>query len=130
MKADLESVFTRLRELLAGHSAGFTISEDTSTKYSLQAPVGAATLRAWRGKAKASAIPVAWVQIGKGYVSYHLMGVYGAPRLMDKYSNELKARMQGKSCFNFKRIDENLFGELSCLTADSLAAMKRGEVIS
>ena len=31
-------------------------------------------------------------------------------------SPELKKRMQGKSCFNFKEVDENLFKELATLT--------------
>jgi len=31
-------------------------------------------------------------------------------------SPELKRRMQGKSCFNFKEIDEKLFKELARLT--------------
>ena len=31
-------------------------------------------------------------------------------------SPELKKRMQGKSCFNFKEVDEQLFKELATLT--------------
>jgi len=31
-------------------------------------------------------------------------------------SPELKKRMQGKSCFNFKEVDEKLFKELARLT--------------
>jgi hypothetical protein len=31
-------------------------------------------------------------------------------------SPELKKRMQGKSCFNFKEVDEKLFRELGNLT--------------
>jgi hypothetical protein len=31
-------------------------------------------------------------------------------------SPELKKRMQGKSCFNFKTVDEKLFKELAKLT--------------
>ncbi len=45
------------------------------------------------------------------------MGVYGNPKLLDDSSNELRARMQGKSCFNFKSVDELLFGELERLTS-------------
>ena len=67
---------------------------------------------------------VAWVQTGKTYVAYHLMGVYGNPKLLQACSPALKARMQGKSCFNFTKIDEPLFRELADLTARSLAGMK------
>jgi hypothetical protein len=57
------------------------------------------------------------VQPMKNYVSYHLMPVYGSPALAATISPELKKRMQGKSCFNFKTVDAALFAELGVLTA-------------
>ena len=75
-------------------------------------------------------IPVAWVQIGKAYVSYHLMGVYGNTGLRDGMSKELKARMQGKTCFNFKVIDEKLCKELDPLTAQAIAAFRKAGYIA
>jgi hypothetical protein len=59
MKTDLGlgNVFARLRELLAAHRHGFTVTTDTPTKYCLDAPVGPATVKAWGGKAKSSTIP-------------------------------------------------------------------------
>jgi hypothetical protein len=58
------------------------------------------------------------------------MGVYGNPKLLEACSGKLRAHMQGKSCFNFKVMDEALFNELEQLTADSLAAMKKAGFIS
>ena len=69
-------------------------------------------------------IPVAWVQIAKGYVSYHLMGVNGNAKLCDGMSQELKARMQGKTCFKFKAADDELFAELDRLTCESITALR------
>ena len=60
------------------------------------------------------------IQIKKNYVSYHLMPVYVNPTLLDDISPELKKRMQGKSCFNFKLIDKKLFKELRGLTKRGL----------
>jgi len=56
------------------------------------------------------------VKTGKAYVSFYLMSVYAAPDLLKGMSPELKKRMQGKSCFNFKEVDEKLFRELGKLT--------------
>jgi hypothetical protein len=56
------------------------------------------------------------VQIKKNYVSYHLMPVYVYPELLKSISPELKRRMQGKSCFNFRSADPELFEELAALT--------------
>jgi hypothetical protein len=63
----------------------------------------------------------AGTRLGKRYVSYYLMGVYAAPELMAGMSPELKRRMQGKSCFNFTKIDKALFSELAALTRESIA---------
>lgn len=56
------------------------------------------------------------VKINKNYVSYHLMPVYVKPDLIKNISSDLKKRMQGKSCFNFKTVDKKLIKELSLLT--------------
>src|SRR5205085_2048008 len=123
-------VFHRLREILQKHAGAFRVERDTADHYSLHGPVGPATLRAWRGKMRSDTIPVAWVQIGKAYVAYHLMGVYGNRSLLQGCTPELRSRMQGKSCFNFKQVDDALFRELEQLTARSLAGMKAAGFIS
>ena len=130
MSPQFQAVFIRLRGILEKHAASFTVGQDKSGHYSLEAPVGPATLRAWRGKVRAPTIPVGWVQTGKAYVSFHLMGVAGSPKLLDGCSAELRAHMQGKSCFNFKVVDEILFQELEQLTIDSLTGMKKAGYIA
>jgi hypothetical protein len=122
-------VFARLRDILKKNSDGLKVEPNKDNHYGLTAPIGPATVQAWGGKMKSPTIPVAWVQEGKAYVSYHLMGVYGNPKLLDGASKKLLARMQGKSCFNFKMVDEVLFDELEKLTVDSIAGMKKGGFI-
>lgn len=56
------------------------------------------------------------VVINKNYVSFHLFPVYMFPDLLQTISPELKNRMQGKSCFNFKTIENNMSAELKLLT--------------
>ena len=48
------------------------------------------------------------------------MGAYDG-ELVKSISPELRKRMQGKTCFNFTRIDEPLFAELEALTAKAIA---------
>ena len=45
------------------------------------------------------------VEIKKSYVSAHLIPVYAHPEMLDHISTDLRGRMQGKSCFNFRKID-------------------------
>lgn len=58
--------------------------------------------------------------IMKSYVSFHLVPVYAYPDLLESASPELKKRMQGKSCFNFKSMEPALFRELSALAGEGL----------
>jgi hypothetical protein len=69
--------------------------------------------------------PTTWfgaTRVGKRYVSYYLMPVYVKPDLLDSVSPELRKRMQGKSCFNFAKVDERLLSELEELTKRGYAA--------
>ena len=117
-------VFHALRNVLEKHAAGLADSEDTSTKYCLEAPVGPATIQSWGGKVRRPQIPVAWVDVGKSYVSYHLMGIV-APSVQAGMSTTLKAHMQGKACLNFTVIDDALLSELDSVTAASIAAFHK-----
>jgi hypothetical protein len=123
-----DAVFARLRAVLSKHADRFTVTADTKDHYCLESPVGPATLRAWSGKSKRSQIPVAWVEIGRSYVSFHLMAM--DPALRGQMSSELAKRMQGKTCFNFTDVDDALFRELEHLTAHGLAAFKRAGFIT
>ncbi|HTR80774.1 MAG TPA: hypothetical protein VMM58_04020 [Bacteroidota bacterium] len=106
------------------------MKEDGHSSYCLEAAVGLGTIKVWKNKMRAPMIPVAWVDLKKSYVSYHLMGIYMNPKLQAGISKQLKARMQGKSCFNFNTVDNVLFTELDQLTARSIKAFKRGGYIS
>jgi hypothetical protein len=123
-RGGLGDVFQSLKDVLEKHAGPLAVSEDTSTKYCLEAAIGAATLRAWGGKVRRPRIPVAWVEVGKSYVSYHLMGI-SVPAVYSGMSKALKARMQGKTCFNFTVNEPDLFTELDALTAASITAFKK-----
>jgi hypothetical protein len=125
MPSNQEIIFGRLREILRRRGGRLFVKADTADNYCLEARVGPAAIAAWGGKMKRATISVAWVQIGKAYVSYHLMGVYGNPKLLEGMSPGLKARMQGKSCFNFKTVDEKLLAELEELTVKSFTMFAR-----
>ena len=122
MPTEFELIFERLRKILEKHAGRLSVKDESPHSYSLEAAIGPATLEAWGGKARRACIPVAWVQTGKAYLSYHLMGIYENTKLHERMSKELKARMQGKTCFNFKTIDEALFKELDELTGQAIAA--------
>jgi hypothetical protein len=108
MNQQFGQVFDRLRSILHEHESGLVVKSDQPGDYYLNS-------RAFDKQKR----PVFFgaVQARKNYVSYHLMPVYAFPDLLEGISEGLKKRMQGKSCFNFTRIDEGLFEELAELTS-------------
>jgi len=55
------------------------------------------------------------------------MPVYMYPDLIKTISPELKKRMQGKSCFNFKKVEKPLFDELNELTKQGFERLMKEE---
>ncbi len=103
----LSPAFERLRSILAPYGRRMHVSSDGPTTYGVDmAPDAERNPTTWFGG----------VRLGKRYVSYYLMPVYVEPSLLAGISPELKRRMQGKSCFNFTSVDEELFRELETLT--------------
>lgn len=118
---DFEGIFARLCEILRRQSGNLSIKDESPNRFSLVGGV--------HPKHK-TPMPIAWTEVGKNYVSYHLMPIYGCPKLVESSSEKLRARMQGKSCFNFKAVDEPLFEELERLTAAGFEAFKRAKYMS
>jgi hypothetical protein len=118
MSAQFDAIFARLRGILQKHSGALEVTADEAGHYSLYLP--------YSPKFK-KGFPIAWVKISKSYVSYHFMPVRD-PKIREMLSKKLQARMQGKTCFNFKVADESLFLELEKLTADGLAEWKNAGV--
>ncbi len=109
---DFPVVYSRLKALFQPVVANLTVTEDTAATYAL---AGRPTPKYPQG------MWVGGVQIRKNYVSYHLMPVYMFPDLLTGISDRLRKRMQGKSCFNFTAVDEDLLAELGRLTAAGFA---------
>jgi len=65
------------------------------------------------------------VKVGRRYVSYYLMPLYLGVQPEGGLSPELARRRQGKSCFNFTRVDDALFDELEDVTAAGKAEYAR-----
>ena len=107
MEENFQNTFNQLKSILKKFENNLRVKADSDDNYYLNA--------GYDEKRKTD-IYFGAVQIKKNYVSYHLMPVYVNPKLLDGISSELRKRMQGKSCFNFKEVDKKLLGELSDLT--------------
>jgi hypothetical protein len=97
MAADFASVFAALRPVLVEYETRLSVRADTSREYTLVTK-SASPFPQHKGQP----MDFGSVRVGKAYVSFHLMPIYMCPTLEKGVTPALKARMQGKSCFNFK----------------------------
>lgn len=104
---DSDNIFNKLKSILQTHENELSILHNKIDNYYLNTKINDRNKKPEFFGA---------VQIKKSYIAYHLMPIYCFPELLDTISDELKSKMQGKSCFNFKEIDEKLFEELKNLT--------------
>lgn len=107
---DFPLAFEQLRKILKTYEKKLTLKNDTTDTYHLDGPY----IEKWKKE-----LFFGSVQIKKNYVSFYLMPVYMYPELLQGVSPELKKHMQGKSCFNFKKVEPELFNELKNLTKKS-----------
>ena len=117
---DFISSFNSIKSILKKYEKSLRVIADSNDNYCLNA--------GYDEKRKAD-IYFGGVQIKKNYVSFHLMPVYVNPNLLQKLSPELKKRMQGKSCFNFKVIEMKLITELSMLTKNGFEFYKKNGML-
>ena len=106
-KAEFNEVFNELKSIFKSYVKKMDVASDTDTYYMLN------TRYIMKNK---QPLCFGGVRLGKNYVSFYLMSAYTCPDLLKAMSPELKKRMQGKSCFNFKEVDKKLFSELKTLT--------------
>jgi len=115
-KDQFPQVFGALRTLLLPFAKHLIVKADTNDHYCLNTPYAAKFKRE---------IMFGAVRVMKNYVSFHLMPVYGRPELLRDISPELRKRMQGKACFNFKSADPALIKELGVLTKRGFEGFKQ-----
>ncbi len=119
-KKEFNEIFRRLKAIFKSYAKKMDIAEDSQTYYLLN------TRHILKNK---QPLCFGGVRLGKNYVSFYLMSVYACPQLLKGMSPELKKRMQGKSCFNFKEVDEKLFKELDKLTKAGAARFNDAKFI-
>jgi hypothetical protein len=115
-KNDFPLVFEQLKSILKPYAENLNLRADTTDAYYIDGPYS----EKWKKQ-----LFFGSAQIKKNYVSFYLMPVYMYPDLLKDISPELKKRMQGKSCFNFKKVEPDLFEELAVLTRKSVEKFEK-----
>jgi hypothetical protein len=112
-------VFEKLRSILKPYEKSLAVKADSVNTYYLDGPYS----EKWKKE-----LFFGSAQIKKNYVSFYLMPVYMYPDLLKDISSDLKRHMQGKSCFNFKKVEPELFQELAGLAKKSYERFQKEEL--
>ncbi len=119
-KSHFQSVFDELKHMLQEYEQNLVVHTDRPGDYVLYTPFAEAYKRE---------VSFGSVRICKSYVSFQLMPVYVFPDLLEGISPKLRARMQGKSCFNFKTIEPSQMKELAQLCKRGFVRFKKGQLL-
>jgi hypothetical protein len=119
-KEEFQIIFGQLKKILQRYESRLVVTQNTRENYSLNAQFSEKFQKE---------VYFGAVQVKKNYVSFHLMPIYMYPDLLNDISDNLKKRMQGKSCFNFKSSDKELFRELAQLTQKSVKRVKQEKLL-
>ncbi|MBZ5581577.1 MAG: hypothetical protein LAQ30_05110 [Acidobacteriia bacterium] len=98
MPADPDAVFSVLKPVLAQYAKRLSVKVDSPSEYTVHTNMPSPFPRH-----KGQPLYFGSVRLGKAYVSLHLMPLYMCAVLTERISPALKKRMQGKTCFNFKK---------------------------
>ena len=116
MPSDFAAVFGALKPVLGRHAQSLAVKTDTAAEYTLVTRSPSPF-----PQHKGQPMYFASVKLGKAYVSFHLMPLYMNPRIEKSIPANLKKRMQGKTCFNFKTDPEaEAIAGLAALTGAAL----------
>ena len=118
-QTDFPPVFEKLKSILRPYEKSLAVKADSANTFYLDGPYS----EKWKKE-----LFFGSAQIKKNYVSFYLMPVYMYPDLLTAISPELKKHMQGKSCFNFKKVEPELFQELTNLTKKSFSRFQKEEL--
>jgi hypothetical protein len=108
MSDEFDDIFSKLRSLMLAAAPGMVVTADTPTNFTLKT--------SWLEKRTKEPAWFGWIAIKKSYVAYHVMPLYALPALNALVPAGLEKRRQGKTCFNFKKADIDLFEQMSVLT--------------
>ena len=114
-----EEIFAALKPVLTPYAARLSVRDNPGEYY----------LETKTAVYKKRPMMFAAVRTGKAYASFHLMPIYMCPLLQASLSDGLRARMQGKACFNFRAVEPDQIEELTRLTERAFQRFKDGGFI-
>ena len=106
-----QKIFDELKKLISRHAPLLVCVQDTVDAYHLYTK--------YQMK-NGQPLYFGGIKINKSFVSYYLMPIYVNPEMLKDIDANLKKHLKGKSCFNFKQLDDDVLTQLQELTDKGL----------
>ena len=119
MPADLDEIFTRLRDALERYSPPLVARTGTVR--------GKDDYHLWSEKdvvvdgRPRRELYFAGLIVQKGYVGFYYMPVYAEPERRELFAPALLKLLKGKSCFHIRRLDDEVLGHVEQALEDGFA---------
>jgi hypothetical protein len=109
MKETFPAIFADLKALMQAAAPGMVVAQENHEQFTLKTT--------WQEARTGEPAWFGWIAIKSAYVAYHLMPLYTLPALVEAIPPALVKRRQGKTCFNIKKPDPDVYAALADLTA-------------
>jgi hypothetical protein len=117
---EFKAIYERLKVILLPYALEMEVTEDSDSGFSLNTR---------HVMDNGALLFFGSAQIKKNYVSFHVMPVYVFPDLLEDIG-DLKKRMQGKSCFNFRKLDPGQVEALEKLVRQGYERYQTGGMLA
>src|SRR5690349_3122344 len=124
MKTETKLIFDALKNILFAASPPLKIRTNTENNFEVSG-----TKEAMQGKQKVDGFYFASLVPKPKDVRFYFFPIYSHPASFENLSPEMKKNLKGKSCFHFKKLDENLEKELKEIVAKGVEIYKQENLI-
>ena len=113
-------IFKKIRTILEGFESSTLKGRGNDKKYEMSGTKDIVYMnREFKGMFFAA------VMIQKGFVSLHYFPIYCNPKLIAEVPDNLKKLLKGKSCFNIKKDDPEIYKSIKTLIKSGKAFYKK-----
>jgi len=113
-------IFKKVKSILQGFESSTLVGRGNDTKYEMTG-----TKNVFMFGREIKGMYFAGAMITKGFVSLHYMPIYCNPKLIAEIPPNLKKLLKGKSCFNIKKDDDEIYKSIKALVKNGKAFYKK-----
>jgi len=118
--ADFKEIFNRIKQVMKCFTPPFKVITDNEKSFEMVSDKEIVFM----GR-KRENVYFAATKIQKTFVGFHLMHIYAQPSEIDRLGKDLKKLLKGKSCFQIKKVNDDLLHQIKESLEQGIDCYKR-----